>query len=361
MAQTNPPAGLSGLALIEAYARVVWRRRRLIAVQSAVICVLTVITVLLLPSWYRARTELMPPEDSDGGMSLTSLLAGVKVPGVSLPGAATTAQVYTAILRSRWVCERIIHDYDLQKVYKAKFLDDAIGTLRKRTGISTSDEGTLVIAVEDRDRERAARMANSYVSYLDEFNREHRTTRGHTLRVFTEKRLRQTADSLALAERALADYESTHKSGFLGAGMSEGMDASARLVAERMAAAVKLDALRASYAAGAPEVREVENALAALDRQLARVPQAGVEAARLYRGVKVNEQLFALLTAQFEEARILEARDTPTVDVIDRAVPPQRRAKPKRAQVVLTAAALSVVWGIMLAFVLEARDAKGRA
>jgi uncharacterized protein involved in exopolysaccharide biosynthesis len=336
------------------YLGVLWSHRRLIVLQTLAVMVVTAVVVLLLPSWYRSRTETLPPSETEGGVSLASLLAGVKVPGIEVPGTTTQNDLYIAILRSRWVGERVVRQFKLMDVYHAKTMEDAVKLLHKHSTFGETDEGTLVVTVEDKNRERSAALANAFITYLDLFNREHRTTRGKAMRMFVERRLAETGDSLRLAEETLTAYQQLHKGAALAPDVAGAAEASARLIAERMSLAVNLDALRAAMSATSPQVQEARTQLAALDRQLARLPGVGLELARHYRRVKIQEQLYALLTAQYEEARINEARDTPTVDVLDLATPPSRRSRPRRTTTVLTAGALAAVWGVVLSFGLEA-------
>ena len=343
-----------------AYLDVLWRYRRLILLQLAAVLLITVITVMLLPAWYSSRAVILPPQDA-GEFSLSALLSGVKVPGVQLPGTSTPSETYLAVLKSHWIGEHIVRQFDLQRIYKAKMLEDAIKALFLHASIGTTDEGTLFVAVEDHDPRRAASMANAFISYLDQFNREHRSTRGSSTRRFVERRLAETADSLRISEDALADYQRVHKAVGLSPEGSSALESSARLLAERANLAVKLDALRTGMSEDNPVVQEARIQLSALDRQLSRLPSQGVEIARLYRRVKINEQLFALLTAQLEEARITEARDTPTVDVLDVASPASRRARPRRAMIIGTAAVLALVWGGVLAFGLETLGSSNRS
>jgi len=103
-------------------------------------------------------------------------------------------------------------------------------------------------------------------------------------------------------------------------------DVGARLMAQKIALEVRLQVLRQSLAEDSEEVRRLRQELAAIERQVGGLPQAGVEIMRLWRDLKVQEQVFELLTAQLEEARIRETRDTPTVQVLDAALPPLRGA-----------------------------------
>ena len=79
-----------------------------------------------------------------------------------------------------------------------------------------------------------------------------------------------------------------------------------------------------------------------------------MEFSRLFREVKIQDTVFTLLTAQFEQAKISEARDTPTVQLLDKAVPADFKSRPKVKQNMAIAGAVSLFIGILLAFFLEA-------
>lgn len=83
------------------------------------------------------------------------------------------------------------------------------------------------------------------------------------------------------------------------------------------------------------------------------VPPLVWEYVRLMREVKVQEALYTMLTSQYEQARIAEARDTPTVQVLDSAVPAERKSKPVTSRNMAIAGALALMLGLFLAFFLE--------
>ena len=85
----------------------------------------------------------------------------------------------------------------------------------------------------------------------------------------------------------------------------------------------------------------------------ARLPAVGLELARLTREAAIQEAVFELLTQQYEQAKIVEVRDTPTVQVLDRAVPPERKSYPPRRKIVVVGFVLSVFVGTGAAFFLE--------
>lgn len=129
-------------------------------------------------------------------------------------------------------------------------------------------------------------------------------------------------------------------------------------MAQRIALEVKLQVLRQSLAENSEEVRRVRQELAAIDRQVGGLPRAGLDVARLWREVKVQEQVFELLTAQLEEARIRETRDTPTVQVLDRAEPPLHKSRPKRAVVVIAGFLVGLVGSVIAALLMERRSGR---
>lgn len=324
----------------------IWAQRRGIGMLVGAATLVTVVIALLLPSWYRAEAVLLPPSEEQSGFGIASLVRGLAMPGVRIPTEATPADVFVAILNSRTVSEQMVQRFDLQSRYRRKRLGDAVLELRRHVKLRLSEAGTLEISVEDHDPRRAANMANALVELLDRFNREVRMTKGRRTRMFLEQRLAQTRGELSRLEQLLTDYQAKHKAVAISAEMSSAIESAAQLSAQRMALQVRLGVIR-SYSRGpSEEQQQVLEQLAQLDRQLQKLPATGIAIARLLRDVKVQEQLYLLLTAQFEEAQLAEARDVVTVEVLDRATAPERKVRPQRAFLVLGALFLSLAVGV---------------
>lgn len=328
----------------------VWDRvrshARTIALVVGAATVLTGAVAFVLPQWYRATASLLPPSEEESGFGIANLLKGIGVPGVKVPTQAAPADVFVAVLSSRRVNEEIVKRFDLQRRYKRRLMDDALRELRRHAGFSVSEAGVIFIAVEDRDPRRAAEMANAYVEILDRFNRDVRMTKGRRTRNFVEQRLAETRGELQKAEQALAAYQAKHKTLPLSPEMVSSVEAAARLYAERSALQVRLGVAE-SYSRGASaETAPLREQMTAIDRQLQAMPATGLDAARLLRDVKTLEALFVLLTGQREEARINEARNVATVEVLDAATPPERRARPKRGFMVAGAFAASLLLAV---------------
>ena len=323
----------------------VWGRRRSILTLVLVATVVTGAVAFLLPTWYRATAELLPPTDDESGLNLSGLLRGVAVPGVKIPNEVTPIEVFAVILKSRTINEQMVDRFQLKKLYHKRFNEDAIKELLQHAKFKLTPAGTIQIAVEDQERSRAAAMANAYVELLDRFNREQRMTKGRRTRLFIEGRLAETRAELSKAEQALADYQATHKAIVLTPQMSSAIDEAARLYARRTALQVRLGVVRA-YSDGSEEEIQIQQELAQLDRQMRALPETGLDLARLVREVRASEQVLTLLTAQYEDARITEARDVVTVEVLDPAVPPERKARPHRLTMMAAAFLLSLGLGV---------------
>jgi uncharacterized protein involved in exopolysaccharide biosynthesis len=200
--------------------------------------------------------------------------------------------------------------------------------------------------VEDRERGRAAAMANRMLEILDQFNRERRSSRGKRARIFIEERIKQTQRELAVAEDTLLTYQLTHKSLLLKPDESSSVDLAARLLSERIDLQMRLGIASTFASSSSPEMQRLRLRGQELDRQIRMLPDLGIGMARLYRDVKVQEQVFTLLMAQYEEAKIEEAKDVATVEVLDRAIPPERKTHPIRSVIVLVGFAGSLVLAV---------------
>ena len=346
------------VAIAPLWSRIRARRRGILTLTSAGTLIATVIAFLLQP-WYQAVAELLPPSQDESAVGIASLLRGVAMPGVKIPTEVTPADVFVVILRSRRISEQMVSRFELKKLYKKKLMEDTIKELHDHARFKVTDQGTVRISVEDTNRQRAAEMANAYVELLDRFNREVRMTRGRRTRLFVEGRLGETKQELLAAEQRLAQYQVKNKAVALSPEISSAVEEAANLYARRTALQVRLGVVR-GYSAGGEEEIQIQQEVDQLDRQMRSLPTQGVALANLTRDVKALTQVLAILTAQYEEARINEARDVMTVDVLDEATPPERKAKPRRTIIMGSAFLLSLVLGVGYALLQEVEDAQPR-
>lgn len=335
--------------------RRVWQHRLPIGALVLTACLVTAGISFLMAPWYRAKGSLLPPAEEEAGFGLAKLLKGASVPGIKIPTQATPADVFIAVLESRRINEEIVRRYDLQRKYKKKFREDAIKELMRHVKFKLTDAGTIEMWVEDRSPKVAAEMLTTYITLLDQFNREVRTTKGRRTRQFVEGRLQETKKDLTRSEERLTAYQARHKAAVLSPEMSTAVEQAARIYAQRTALQVRLGLVRSYSRGGSDEEQQIVEQLSQLDRQLALLPETGLELARMVRDVKTHETVYALLTAQYEEARIDEARDITSVDVLDPPAPPERKIRPRRMIMVISAFLLSLAIGIAWALFQEDR------
>jgi uncharacterized protein involved in exopolysaccharide biosynthesis len=311
--------------------------------------IVTGVIAFVLPPWFKATGSLLPPAEEEGGFGIARLLKGAAVPGIKIPTQATPADVFVAVLESRRINEEIVQRFDLMHRYKKKYREDAVKELKRHVKFKLTDAGTIDLSVEDRSPQIAADILNAYVELLDRFNREVRTTKGRRTRIFVESRLNETKDALAKSEMILTAYQSTHKAAVLSPEVSTAVETAARLYAQRAALQIQLGVVRSYSREGGDEESQIRERLAQLDQQLGALPETGLELARMLREVKTHEQLLLLLTAQYEEARVDEARDVVSVDVLDPGVPPERKVRPRRGVMIIGAFLLSLAVGVAYA------------
>jgi hypothetical protein len=141
---------------------------------------------------------------------------------------------------------------------------------------------------------------------------------------------------LIAAEDKLLAYERQRR--VLSGGEAEKLSGVSDILAQKFNLETQR-AFVASYTSpGSTELQNIDRQLGALKGELGKLPQVKLEGTRLTLDVDVQRKLLVLMTTQYEDARMQETRDTPTVTVLDVASPPQLRARPKRTLMVAGAA-----------------------
>jgi uncharacterized protein involved in exopolysaccharide biosynthesis len=370
------------------YLRVLKKRGRMI-VGLCVVAVATafVYSYFVLPKIYESTASILPPADSKGGGGLSTLLAtsgAAQVLGVPLP--SSNKDIFVAMLKSRTMADEVIRQFDLVRVYglekSAAPMQAARNSLKGATDVRVSKEGVISVTVEDRDPKRAADVANFHLATLDRLNRTLNVTEAGRNRGFIESRLKETERDMRKAEEDLRRFQEQNKAVVLQEQARAAIQGAAQLKGEIMAAEVQLEVVRGFSTEQNPQVIQLKTQIEEMKRQyarmqygqgmelpafsknpgephpeivvpFARVPRVGLDLARLTREAKVQQTVFELLTQQYEQAKIAEARDSPIVQVLDRAVPAEWKSKPKTRQNMMIAGAVSLFAGIFLAFFLE--------
>lgn len=362
------------------YWQTIMKRWKIIAGIFGISVVTAAIISLFMTPIYQARTTIMPVESSGGRLSgalqnLSSLpFVGGMVSGI---GGVSASKLVT-ILNSRTLAEDMIQTFDLMKViFKGKkdkppTLQDAARSLMDITKISEDKkEGVISISVEYKDPKIAADIANHYTTVLQKFINENTLSMAKKNRIFIEDQLKKVKEELRQAEETMKTFQTDKKIVAMDAQTEVSIKVLADLKAQITANEVHLGVMRQFSTAANPDVIRIKDELRELRKQLAMVeskrgntetvalpslsdaPALGLQYIRLKRESLIQEKVFELLTQQYEMAKIDEAKEGITFQVIDRAIPPEERIKPKRRQTVRNAGAVSLLAGVFLAFFLE--------
>ena len=352
-------------------------KKKIIIVPFLVGCI-TAGYSLIVPEIYTASTTLIPSDrKQSSAMSMLSQLGPLAgMAGAGLGGGSDT-EVLMTMLKSRRVKDEIIAKHQLRK---GKDRDLSMEQARERLTVATETslgikDGVITISVEAEIPEKAAKMANDYVTELERLSRELALTEASQRRAFLEKQLVEASTKLQVAEEAMKRSQETTGLIRLEEQAGAAIDAIATLQAQIVAKEVELGAMKLSATDDNPEVKRVVTILAQMRTQLAnlernnseskqssssiittsQVPKAGLEYARRLRDLKYAETINQLLKQQYEMAKVEEAQNAPILQILDVAIPPEQRSSPKRKQMVLVAIVASGFGMCLLAFVLEAK------
>jgi len=181
---------------------------------------------------------------------------------MSLPLMATPSDVIAAILHSRTVGEKVVEKTDLMKVYSTTSKEEAIRELVSHTKVKVTDEGLVSLAFEDKDRDRAARVAILFIEELDHINRTANTSRARNTRLFIEKRMEKTQKDLTLAEENLRNFQEEHKAISLDEQMKTAIQAAADLKAEMVLNEIELNVLSQNLSPSHPRIQQLRTKIA---------------------------------------------------------------------------------------------------
>lgn len=345
------------------------KHKKLVLGLPLIAAIVAAIVSLLMTPIYTATTKILPPQQqqSTAAAMLGQLGALAGAAGGTL-GIKNPADLYVGMLKSRTVADSLIERFDLAKLYEKKLQSAARKTLEKVTDVKAGKDGLITIDVDDTSPQRAAALANAYIEELTKLTSVLAVTEAAQRRLFFERQLLEAKNNLVKAE--ISARRALNQGGIAmvdeqGRSMVE---TTAALRAQIAAKEVQIGSMKAFATDQNPEFVKARQELAALKQQMARIEGAGEAGAAsgkastseqglrnlaLLRDVKYYEVLFELLAKQYELAKIDEAKEGAVIQIVDKAVVPDRRSSPKRSLIVMLATLVAGVIAVLLVFIKE--------
>ncbi len=385
MAAHNTPFDDSTLEAGRFLLQSVWQKRKTVAVFTGAVTVVMLIYVLVMPQTFTSTVSLLPPQQEKNSMGLGALLQGASsLPmfdiGSSLGFGGRQSDIFAEILKSQSVAESLIVMHDLARWFgipEDLSYRHAIKPLQESTEVEVNKNGIIRVSVTlgtgflpssaeiDSVKRFTAAVTNDYVRWLDRVNREKLISSARNSRMFVEEEIKRTESELDSAYQRLVAFQRKNKSVYLEKQMEAALSGAAALKEKLMEARAELGIKRRDFAEGSRIIEQVQAEIDALSRQYAslstgqggdgedfevpfqRVPEVAREMAGHLRDVKTLEQVIVFLSQQYYQDRVQEARDTPTVQVLDEAVPAIQRTSPRRAAWMLMTVLFSLLASVL--------------
>jgi tyrosine-protein kinase Etk/Wzc len=358
------------------------KHSRMIVFGTVVVTILTFLVLLIIPNKYTATARLLPPQQNMTFSAQLLNFMGAGTPGVptgssmagmasSLLGLKSPAELYVAMMTGNTTLDRIIERFNLRKLYKENTIEATRKALGKNAKVVALKNGLISIEVTDKDPQRAAGMANAFYEELDGLLREITVQEARGRMAFMEKEREQCNQNLAKAENALRTFSEEHGVIQIDTQAKGVLEYVARLRAMIDAKEVQVKVMRQQATRYNYDVVRLETEIKALKENLisaekqyeqafagdvslttAKLPGLGMEFLRLYREVKFQDALYQLYTKMAELVRLDLMKDFTIVQVVDRALPPEKRSN-RRLLPTLLAGILALFAMIFVSFSYE--------
>ena len=359
---------------------ILWNNKKNLVKNFFLISIITLLIVFSLPKSYTSSALLMPPTSETSPGSIMGALSSLPFGGLMSQTNDESLSIL-AILKSRTLSENVIKKFDLINFYQARNIDQALVALANNTSFNVEEEGTINISVnvktdwfhpyksEIKAKQLCTEIAIYFAKQLDKLNKSLKTEQASFHRQFIGNRYSENLVDLRLAEDSLRMFQEENKMIALNEQTSAAIEAAAALKGQMLSNEIKLGVMLGALNNNHPDIYNIKKENSELRKKmneleygsgvidfkksslfpvLADVPVLGVELVRLKREVEIQNTLFAFLTQQYEEAKIKEAKDTPTVQILDYPQIPYLKSAPSRGLILIICLLLTTLTNIFI-------------
>lgn len=340
------------IELDNALAPVIKFKQQFLNIWFAVILICGV-SAFILPKWYEGKAVILPPSNEGsqfGSGGIGGLLGmGGLVDVFSNEGGGQDR--FLAILKSDRMLQTLTGKFDFQSKYGTEDPVSTIKKLRKKMSILVEDENQIIVSFLDQDQNEVAHITNESVRILDSLNIVLSNTQARGSRRFIEARVNEVLDSLRSLELQLTQFMQKEGVMSLEDQVSVGVQQAAEMQAMITAKEVELSVAEKMMETSQPILSQLRHELIQLKQDykdffqsdsndqllpsFSDVPELATKLTRLQRAIEYHVKLLEFLGPQYEQAKIDEVKDIPTLQVLDWAVRPEREARPRKILIIL--------------------------
>lgn len=335
---------------------------------------------ILAPKWYKSTASVFPAEKTDLLSSLsglTSLAKGFSAGRglAALAGNSSESDKYIAIIKSATVTDDVIRKFDLRKEYgfENDFYEKVVKEWQSNLEVEVQDEGNLTISVYDKSPQKAADIVNYLVEKLNAINTELGVQNAKANRIFVEKRYLQNVEDITNLESAMKAFQQKYGVIAVPQQIEATVKSMSSIYVDLYKKEIELNVLKQSYGENHPltanakiELNELQKKINQLNAgtdssqkdvnlliPFKKAPELGNEYLKIYRNLEIQYKIIEFIQPLYEQAKIEEVRNTPSVLVLDKAAPAERKSKPKIALYLLLAFVISTSIGFIIIIIIE--------
>ena len=334
---------------------------------------------LLSPKWYKASASVLPAEQTDflgalGGLS--SLVKGfTPSKGLAALTGSTELDRYIAILKSSTLADNVIKEFNLTKEYdlEGDYYEKVVKEFTSNLDIEVQDEGNLLVSVYDKNPQRAADIANYMIGKLNEINTRLSVTNAKANREFVEKRYFENKNDIDDLENQMKDFQEKYGVVAVPEQLESTVKAMSEIYADLVKKEVALTVIQKTYGGNSPMLNQLEIEVEELKSKINKI-NAGTEVSKdginllipfkkapdlaykylkIYKDLEIQYKILEFVQPMYEQAKVEEVRNTPSVLILDKAGPPERKAKPKGSLYFIISFLSSTFLGLLIVFSLE--------
>ncbi|MCX7876650.1 MAG: Wzz/FepE/Etk N-terminal domain-containing protein [Melioribacteraceae bacterium] len=335
---------------------------------------------LLSPKWYEATASVFIADKPDllsavSGLSSLAKNVGAARGLAALTGENDQADKFKAILKSGVVTMDVINKFKLREEYgyEDDYMYKTLKEWESNLIVEMQEEGNLTITVFDKDPKKAADIANYLVEKLNEINTKLTVTNAKANREFVEKRYLQNLEDIKNLETKMKSFQEKYGLVAVPEQLEATVKSMSNIYAELYRKEVEFNVMKQTYGADHPlvntskiEMNELKKKIDQLNSgkdesqkdvklliPFKQAPALGNEYLSIYRNLEIQYKILEFIQPLYEQAKVEEARNTPSVLVLDYAGPAERKSKPKISLYILIGFAISLTLGFVIISILE--------